>query len=155
MRVERPLAAAARAFSVDCGYTTAASCAEEFKPIADAANSSSLTVCGKTSSVASSVHEAGSPSPHARQVFSLDRPLRAARDDFERTYFEFHLANANGNIARVADTTGVERTRLYRKLKRLGLDSQVGRLRKSRTALAVKAVGNSAEEVRECLGRKR
>jgi len=56
------------------------------------------------------------------QVFELDRPLREARDDFERAYFEFHLAREGGSMTRVAEKTGLERTHLYRKLKQLGVD---------------------------------
>ncbi|WP_298234532.1 response regulator [uncultured Azohydromonas sp.] len=54
--------------------------------------------------------------------FELDRPLREARDAFEKTYFEFHLAKENGSMTRVAEKTGLERTHLYRKLKQLGVD---------------------------------
>jgi DNA-binding NtrC family response regulator len=57
-----------------------------------------------------------------RQAFDLDRPLREARDAFEKSYFEFHLANEGGSMTRVADKTGLERTHLYRKLKQLGVD---------------------------------
>jgi two-component system nitrogen regulation response regulator NtrX len=52
---------------------------------------------------------------------SLDLPLREAREAFERSYFEHHLAQANGSIARVAQSSGLERTHLYRKLKALGI----------------------------------
>jgi DNA-binding NtrC family response regulator len=60
--------------------------------------------------------------PPPRQAFDLDRPLREARDAFEKSYFEFHLANEGGSMTRVADKTGLERTHLYRKLKQLGVD---------------------------------
>ncbi|MEW6099744.1 MAG: response regulator [Pseudomonadota bacterium] len=60
--------------------------------------------------------------PQAEQVFVLDRPLREARDAFEKAYFEFHLAKENGSMTRVAEKTGLERTHLYRKLKQLGVD---------------------------------
>jgi len=56
------------------------------------------------------------------QAFELDRPLREARDAFEKSYFEFHLAKENGSMTRVAEKTGLERTHLYRKLKQLGVD---------------------------------
>ncbi len=62
------------------------------------------------------------PALLAEQSFPLDRPLREARDDFERAYFEFHLAREGGSMTRVADKTGLERTHLYRKLKQLGVD---------------------------------
>ena len=57
----------------------------------------------------------------SEQMFELDRPLREARDAFEKSYFEFHLAKENGSMTRVAEKTGLERTHLYRKLKDLGL----------------------------------
>ena len=60
--------------------------------------------------------------PQAEQSFLLDRPLREARDAFEKSYFEFHLAQENGSMTRVAEKTGLERTHLYRKLKQLGVD---------------------------------
>jgi DNA-binding NtrC family response regulator len=60
--------------------------------------------------------------PQAEQLFDLDRPLREARDTFEKTYFEFHLAREGGSMTRVAEKTGLERTHLYRKLKQLGVD---------------------------------
>ena len=56
------------------------------------------------------------------QLFDLDRPLRDARDTFEKAYFEFHLNNEGGSMTRVAEKTGLERTHLYRKLKQLGVD---------------------------------
>ena len=60
--------------------------------------------------------------PQSEQTFDLDRPLREARDAFEKSYFEFHLAQENGSMTRVAEKTGLERTHLYRKLKQLGVD---------------------------------
>jgi DNA-binding NtrC family response regulator len=60
--------------------------------------------------------------PQSHQSFELDRPLREARDAFEKCYFEFHLAKENGSMTRVAEKTGLERTHLYRKLKQLGVD---------------------------------
>ena len=58
--------------------------------------------------------------PVARDL-PFDLPLRRARDAFERVYFEYHIAREGGNISRVADTVGLERTHLYRKLKQLGI----------------------------------
>ncbi|MFN9747154.1 MAG: response regulator [Betaproteobacteria bacterium] len=68
--------------------------------------------------LAASLHEG----PRAEQSFDLDRPLREARDAFEKSYFEFHLAKEGGSMTRVAEKTGLERTHLYRKLKQLGVD---------------------------------
>jgi len=68
-------------------------------------------------------HGVAAPSgPQGVQSFELDRPLREARDAFEKSYFEFHLAKENGSMTRVAEKTGLERTHLYRKLKQLGVD---------------------------------
>ncbi|MDP5238481.1 response regulator [Uliginosibacterium sp. 31-16] len=61
----------------------------------------------------------------AALALPLDLPLREARETFERLYFEHHLQLEDGNITRLADKTGLERTHLYRKLKQLGI--QVGR----------------------------
>ena len=62
-----------------------------------------------------------------RQVFDLDKPLREARDEFEKSYFEYHLGRENGSMTRVAEKTGLERTHLYRKLKQLGVDLTRGK----------------------------
>ncbi len=69
------------------------------------------------------VHVMAQPTgPQSEQSFGLDRPLREARDAFEKSYFEFHLARESGSMTRVAEKTGLERTHLYRKLKQLGVD---------------------------------
>jgi DNA-binding NtrC family response regulator len=65
--------------------------------------------------------------PQAQQEFMLDKPLRDARDEFEKAYFEYHLARENGSMTRVAEKTGLERTHLYRKLKQLGVDLSRGK----------------------------
>jgi two-component system nitrogen regulation response regulator NtrX len=51
----------------------------------------------------------------------LDVPLREAREIFERSYFEHHIQLESGNMTRVAERVGLERTHLYRKLKQLGI----------------------------------
>ena len=63
----------------------------------------------------------------SRQSFMLDKPLRESRDEFEKAYFEYHLAKENGSMTRVAEKTGLERTHLYRKLKQLGVDLTRGK----------------------------
>jgi len=65
---------------------------------------------------------AGGELPAAHNGVPLDQPLREARDQFERVYFEFHLARENYSMTRVADRAGLERTHLYRKLKQLGIE---------------------------------
>ena len=76
-----------------------------------------------TTSVAVAASQVVVPSgPLPQQTFNLDGPLRDARDEFERAYFEYHLAKESGSMTRVAEKTGLERTHLYRKLKQLGVD---------------------------------
>ena len=49
------------------------------------------------------------------------QPLRQARDAFEVLYFQHLLQQEGGNMTRVAEKSGLERTHLYRKLKQLGV----------------------------------
>lgn len=63
-----------------------------------------------------------SPPPANAASVPLDQPLREARDQFERVYFEYHLARESYSMTRVADRAGLERTHLYRKLKQLGIE---------------------------------
>jgi DNA-binding NtrC family response regulator len=65
--------------------------------------------------------------PQPTQSFLLEKPLREARDEFEKAYFEFHLFREGGSMTRVAEKTGLERTHLYRKLKQLGVDLTRGK----------------------------
>lgn len=51
----------------------------------------------------------------------LNQPLREARDDFERLYFEYHMKDSTNNMSKLAEIAGLERTHLYRKLKQLGI----------------------------------
>jgi len=53
----------------------------------------------------------------------LNLPLRQARDAFERLYFQHHLKETH-NMSRLAQTAGLERTHLYRKLKQLGIKTK-------------------------------
>jgi DNA-binding NtrC family response regulator len=55
----------------------------------------------------------------------FSQPLREARDTFEKHYFRYLLRQERGNMTRVAERSGLERTHLYRKLKQLGVS--VGR----------------------------
>lgn len=52
----------------------------------------------------------------------FDLPLREAREQFERQYFETLLRQLEGSVNKVAQHAGVERTHLYRKLRLLGID---------------------------------
>lgn len=53
---------------------------------------------------------------------SFNLPLREARDQFEKEYFEYLLQKNAGSVGKVAQIAGVERTHLYRKLRALGID---------------------------------
>lgn len=61
------------------------------------------------------------PLPSPELPFSLDLPLREAREQFDSLYLNYQIQKENGNIARVAEAAGMERTHLYRKLKQLGI----------------------------------
>ena len=89
-----------------------------------AAESAAAPSAGAAPSVGASVtvQAAEDNMPSSHQGFDLDRPLREARDGFEKAYFEFHLAREGGSMTRVAEKTGLERTHLYRKLRQLGVD---------------------------------
>ena len=47
--------------------------------------------------------------------------LREARIGFERIYLKYYLEQYSGNISRTAESIGMERSALHRKLKNLGL----------------------------------
>lgn len=51
----------------------------------------------------------------------FNQPLREAREDFERRYFQYYIGQTQGNIVVIAEKAGLERTHLYRKLKQLGI----------------------------------
>ncbi len=60
--------------------------------------------------------------PQIQSLLPLfEQPLREARDAFERLYFEHHLVREGGNMTRLAERSGLERTHLYRKLKQLDI----------------------------------
>ena len=89
------------------------------------ADAGSVAVQAETThhhAMSSAVRVAADAGPEQHQGFDLDRPLREARDGFEKAYFEFHLAREGGSMTRVAEKTGLERTHLYRKLRQLGVD---------------------------------
>ena len=51
------------------------------------------------------------------------KPLKEAREEFEKLYFEFHMQN-QASVSELSKKSGVERTHLYRKLKSLGIKSK-------------------------------
>ena len=75
----------------------------------------------------SRVLEQFSSSPETKELklqsspVNLALPLREARDDFERFYFQHHMAVISSNMSKLAEISGLERTHLYRKLKQLGI----------------------------------
>ena len=81
-----------------------------------------VTASAVSATVALEGVQLSEPQIQVDQRFDLDKPLREARDAFEKAYFEFHLVQEGGSMTRVAEKTGLERTHLYRKLKQLGVD---------------------------------
>lgn len=57
----------------------------------------------------------------AQLSLRLNLPLREAREHFDGLYFNYQMQKENGNISRIAEKAGIERTHLYRKLKQLGI----------------------------------
>ncbi|MFK7815433.1 MAG: sigma-54-dependent transcriptional regulator [Gammaproteobacteria bacterium] len=51
-------------------------------------------------------------------------PLREARESFERSYFVYQLKQVDGNISKLSERVGLERTHLYRKLRALGINTK-------------------------------
>lgn len=49
----------------------------------------------------------------------ITKPIKEARDNFEKIYLSAQLSRFSGNIAKTAEHIGMERTALYRKLKSL------------------------------------
>jgi two-component system nitrogen regulation response regulator NtrX len=87
------------------------------KTVAQLASIGEISVADVTRALA----KLDAPLPSPAQTMSLDCELREARDAFERVYFEYHLSREGGNMSRVAERVGLERTHLYRKLKHLGI----------------------------------
>ena len=52
---------------------------------------------------------------------SLDLSLKEARSEFEKEYLLSQIKRFNGNISKVSEFTGMERTALYRKIKSLDI----------------------------------
>ncbi len=52
---------------------------------------------------------------------SLDLSLKDARSEFEKEYLISQIKRFNGNITKVSEYTGMERTALYRKIKSLNI----------------------------------
>ncbi len=59
-----------------------------------------------------------------QSVAAFALPLREARAQFEKEYFEYHLHAADSSLGQVARKAGIERTHLYRKLRALGINAK-------------------------------
>ncbi|MDD2933555.1 MAG: sigma-54 dependent transcriptional regulator [Methylotenera sp.] len=68
-----------------------------------------------------SVEISSTTDTNAEGLTHYNQPLREARDDFERRYFAYHIKNVTGNMSKLAEIAGLERTHLYRKLKQLDI----------------------------------
>ncbi len=53
------------------------------------------------------------------EFFNL--PLKDAREQFEKSYIEYHFEKNGGSVAKLATAIGMERTHLYRKLHALNI----------------------------------
>ncbi len=53
---------------------------------------------------------------------AFEMPVRQAREQFERSYFEVLMSRYEGSVNKVAQHAGMERTHLYRKLRSLDID---------------------------------
>jgi two-component system nitrogen regulation response regulator NtrX len=62
------------------------------------------------------------PQADGLNVGIFELPLREAREQFEREYLSYQLRKAGGSVGRLAESVGMERTHLYRKLRSLGID---------------------------------
>ncbi len=61
--------------------------------------------------------------PAAGPAVVLGRPLSDALDDYERALIAAALTQAEGNVAEAARVLQTDRANLYRRMRRLGLDS--------------------------------
>ena len=50
--------------------------------------------------------------------------LKDARNNFEKNYLLSQIKRFNGNIKKISDFTGMERTALYRKFKSLNISTE-------------------------------
>lgn len=124
--LEKPITMQKLLQAVDLGLnkTAKASHGNNAQPIA----ATTYPTVNTTSSEPANNYSSNAISSHIKdgyinaQYFEFEKPLREARDDFEKAYFEFHLKAEGGSMTKVADKTGLERTHLYRKLKQLGID---------------------------------
>jgi len=65
--------------------------------------------------------ESGDYEKEIYQNNNLDLSLKDARAEFEKEYLLSQIKRFNGNMTKVAENTGMERTALYRKIKSLNI----------------------------------
>lgn len=147
--LEKPIALARLLAAVRSGLERGRSRLGAMTPPAlqPAAAPAARAVDSRTAAEAREAAPAAAPSPPANAAsVALDQPLREARDQFERVYFEYHLAREAYSMTRVADRAGLERTHLYRKLKQLGIELVRGNRRAAADEpAAVEPLPQSAE----------
>jgi two-component system nitrogen regulation response regulator NtrX len=61
--------------------------------------------------------------PDSAPTASLGKPLKEARETFERAYILAELRASDWNVTRTAERLGIERSHLYRKLKAYGISA--------------------------------
>ena len=120
--LEKPITLQKLLKAVEQGLARSIPSAAQSAPTPDIADSPDMATAGNGAPPFASAVSAADQLPLSHQGFNLDRPLREARDGFEKAYFEFHLAREGGTMTREAEKTGLERTHLYRKLRQLGVD---------------------------------
>jgi two-component system nitrogen regulation response regulator NtrX len=72
-------------------------------------------------SVALAIGGGGRAARWENELEVMNRPLREAREAFEKEYLLFHIRRFGGNISRTAEFVGMDRAALHRKLKTLGV----------------------------------
>jgi len=131
--LEKPITMQKLLQAVDLGLNKGVAKAASAKPIAVASGVQNLA--GQSAAHNSFQQDAAgnqqiSPSgysPHvvplsaSMQYFELDKPLREAREIFEREYLLAQITRFGGNVSRTASFVGMERSALHRKLKNLGV----------------------------------
>lgn len=72
-----------------------------------------------------STHEEQSKDDLWAQIIPKDLSFRDARELFERQYLMEQFRRCDGNIARLSALVGMDRTNLYRKLRRVNIDPTI------------------------------
>ena len=62
--------------------------------------------------------------PEAAVEIAANLPLKEAREQFEKQYILDRLRELGGNVSRTADSLGVERSNLYRKMDAFGIKTR-------------------------------